>query len=71
VGDTPRARLDRAAAAGLRPGRAGLSIESDIPLPSPEAGDPGADPESFLRVPPLLEAPYLSASSAPASQPVR
>jgi outer membrane protein TolC len=69
--DYQLALLDLADAAGLLPGRAGLSIESDIPLPSPEAGDPGADPESFLRVPPLLEAPYLSASSAPASQPVR
>ena len=58
------ALLDLADAAGLLPGRAGLSIESDIPLPSPEAGDPGADPESFLRVPPLLEAPRVTSSAS-------
>jgi hypothetical protein len=39
------------------PGRAGLSIDTDIPLPSPESGDPGEDPEAFLEVPPLLQAP--------------
>ena len=50
------ALLDLSDAAGLVPGRAGLSIDSDIRLPSAEDGDPGADTESFLEVPPLLEA---------------
>ncbi|MFZ4467297.1 MAG: TolC family protein, partial [Phycisphaerales bacterium] len=50
------ALLDLADASGLLPGKAGLSIESDIPLPAPEAGDPGSDPEAFLEIPPLLEA---------------
>ncbi len=50
------ALLDLADASGLLPGRAGLSIESDIPLPAPEAGDPGSDPDAFLEIPPLLEA---------------
>jgi outer membrane protein TolC len=61
------ALLDLSDAAGLLPGRAGLSIESDIPLPAPEAGDPGADPEAFLDVPPLLEAERTTpgASTAP------
>ena len=50
------ALLDLSDAAGLVPGRAGLSIDSDIPLPPAEAGEPGSDPESFLEVPSLLEA---------------
>ena len=62
--DYQLALLDLADAAGLLPGRAGLSIESDIPLPAPEAGNPGADPESFLRVPPLLEAPRVTSSAS-------
>ena len=51
------ALLDLTDAAGLVPGRAGLSIETDIRLPAPESGDPGAFDDAFLRVPPLLEAP--------------
>ena len=63
------ALLDLSDAAGLVPGRAGLSIDSDIPLPPAEAGDPGSDPESFLEVPPLLEAERgdLGRSPAPLS----
>lgn len=63
------ALLDLSDAAGLVPGRAGLSIDSDIPLPPAEAGDPGADPESFLEVPPLLEAERGALGRSPA--PVR
>jgi hypothetical protein len=48
--------LDLADATGMVPGRAGLSIDTDISLPAPEAGDPGSDPDAFLKVPSLLEA---------------
>ena len=48
--------LDLADATGMVPGRAGLSIDTDISLPAPEAGDPGSDPDAFLKVPALLEA---------------
>jgi len=58
------ALLDLSDAAGLVPGRAGLSIDSDIPLPTPESGDPGSDPDAFLRVPPLLEAERTQPGSA-------
>jgi outer membrane protein TolC len=51
------ALLDLSDAAGMVPGRAGLSIDTDIPLPSPESGDPGEDSEAFLEIPALLEAP--------------
>ncbi len=50
------ALLDLADATGMVPGRAGLSIDSDISLPAPETGDPGTDPDAFLKIPPLLEA---------------
>jgi outer membrane protein TolC len=50
------ALLDLSDAAGMIPGRAGLSIDRDLTLPAPEAGDPGSDPEAFLEIPPLLEA---------------
>ena len=50
------ALLDLADATGMVPGRAGLSINSDIALPAPESGDPGTDPDAFLKIPPLLEA---------------
>ena len=50
------ALLDLADATGMVPGRAGLSIDSDIRLPAPESGDPGQDPEAFLRIPSLLQA---------------
>lgn len=50
------ALLDLADATGMVPGRAGLSIDSDISLPAPESGDPGPDPDAFLKIPPLLEA---------------
>jgi hypothetical protein len=56
--------LDLSDAAGMVPGRAGLSIDTDIPLPSPESGDPGEDSEAFLEIPALLEAPRQEPSGA-------
>ena len=56
------ALLDLSDAAGLVPGRAGLSIDSDIPLPPAESGDVRSDPDSFLEVPALLEAPRADPS---------
>ena len=58
------ALLDLSDAAGMVPGRAGLSIDTDIPLPSPESGDPGEDSEAFLEIPALLEAPRQEPSGA-------
>jgi hypothetical protein len=70
--------LDLADATGMVPGRAGLSIDTDISLPAPEAGDPGSDPEAFLKVPALLEAQRSApgelpgaASTDPVAAPVR
>jgi outer membrane protein TolC len=60
------ALLDLADATGMVPGRAGLSIDSDIALPAPESGDPGADPDAFLRVPALLQAQRQASGELPA-----
>ena len=63
------ALLDLSDAAGMVPGRAGLSIDTDIPLPSPESADPGSDPDAFLEVPALLEAPRTAGeTSAPGAR---
>jgi outer membrane protein TolC len=51
------ALLDLTDAAGMVPGRAGLSIDTDLALAAPESADPGSDPEAFLEVPALLAAP--------------
>lgn len=70
--------LDLADATGMVPGRAGLSIDTDISLPEPEAGDPGSDPDAFLKIPSLLEAERSApgelpgaASKDPVAAPVR
>lgn len=60
------ALLDLADATGMVPGRAGLSIDSDISLPAPESGDPGSDPDAFLKIPPLLEAERTTPAPGPA-----
>jgi outer membrane protein TolC len=51
------ALLDLTDAAGMVPGRAGLSIDTDLALAAPESADPGSDQEAFLEVPALLAAP--------------
>ena len=64
------ALLDLADSTGMVPGRAGLSIDADIPLAAPESGDPGADPDVFLRIPAMLQAERSipgEGSSRPAS----
>lgn len=58
------ALLDLSDAAGMVPGRAGLSIDGDIPLPAPESGDPGEEPDAFLEIPELLAAPADEAATA-------
>ena len=61
------ALLDLTDAAGLVPGRAGLSYDA-VPLPAPESGEPGSDPDAFLRLPPpLLRGPDAAPAGAPAA----